>query len=64
MGSEKETLTGLAENEELRDANVEVEIAPMGRGYGDAILGENAVDPAPSSPSSWTKINMPFGEIQ
>lgn len=62
-GSEKETLAGLAANEELRGANVEVEIAPVGRGYGDAIKAANAVDPASSPSSSWTKINMPFGKL-
>lgn len=50
----KDTLQGLGRNEELRDAMVEVEIAPVGRGYGDAV--------ADSSSSSWSKVNMPFGE--
>lgn len=50
----EETLQGLGLNEELRDVMVEVEIAPVGRGYGDAV--------ADSSSSSWSKVNMPFGE--
>lgn len=50
-------LGGLRQIEGLRDVLVDVEVAPVGRGYGDGVVqGQHAGEPS----TSWTQVRMPF----
>lgn len=64
-GDEKEVLRGLRTIEELQNANVEVEIAPIGRGYGDTVNKEdNQAQECKNGTLEWMQLRMPFSIFQ
>lgn len=59
-GEEHEPLAGLRKFEQVQNASVEVELAPIGRGYGDNINRQEGRD----STREWTQLRMPFSIFQ
>ncbi|MCO5565404.1 hypothetical protein L7F22_019077 [Adiantum nelumboides] len=59
-GEENEPLSGLREVERLQNATVDVEVAPIGRGYGDNVKRQEGNDDT----LEWTQLRMPFSIFQ